>query len=87
MHKINSRIYLTGIKILQSIEITILNPFLDMVLELEDSTPNHEYQDLDIKLVGLICWKSGRVSDGIDFSLVQTSILPRQWKAEGSLKL
>ncbi|KAJ2911396.1 hypothetical protein MD484_g9018, partial [Candolleomyces efflorescens] len=59
----------------------------DIVLELEDSTPNHEYQDLDIELVGLICWKSGRVSDGIDFSLVQTSILPRQWKVEGSLKL
>ena len=87
MHKINSRIYLTGIKILQSIEITILNPFLDMVLELEDSTPNHEYQDLKMRLVAFGCWKSGRVSDGIDFSLVQTTLSPRKLEAEGSLEL
>ncbi|KAJ2920245.1 hypothetical protein MD484_g2, partial [Candolleomyces efflorescens] len=59
----------------------------DMVLELEDSTPNHEYQDLDIKLVAFGCWKDGTVSDGIDFSLVQTSLSPRKWKAEGSLEL
>ncbi|KAJ2913059.1 hypothetical protein MD484_g7370, partial [Candolleomyces efflorescens] len=26
----------------------------DIVFELEDSTPNHEYQDLDIKLVALV---------------------------------
>ncbi|KAJ2912161.1 hypothetical protein MD484_g8248, partial [Candolleomyces efflorescens] len=59
----------------------------DISLELEDSTPNHEYQDLDIKLVAFGCWKDGTVSDGIDFSLVHTSISPRKWQVQGLLEL
>ena len=58
-----------------------------MALALEDSTPNHKYQDLEMRLVAFICWKDGDVSDGIDFSLVQTSFSPRKWEAEGSLEL
>ncbi|KAJ2912163.1 hypothetical protein MD484_g8253, partial [Candolleomyces efflorescens] len=59
----------------------------DIVLELEDSTPNHEYQDLGIKLVAFGCRKDGTVSDKIDFSLAQTSLSPRRWKVKGFLML
>jgi hypothetical protein len=58
---------------------------LDVVLNLEDTSTNSKYQTLN--MTELVAFDLENGPDGIHFPLVQTSLTPRQWKVEGSLKL
>jgi hypothetical protein len=58
---------------------------LDIVLKLEDTSNNTEYQTLNMTELVVFGLKDG--PDGKHFPLVQISLSPRQWKVEGSLEL